>query len=251
MNQSNSFIESLCKDGVTDSDIVLCCIMFGKFFEIIGQLTSQSINVIKRETKYQDIEALIDDLKEFNKVINQNSINEQLKELYKAKVDYSKKKTSYEKAVKSTEEAITKTKLARNDPTLAYEYGVREDIQDRANKSIKDLDNKKHCLQACIEDLNLKKETVVNLMDRNREKTKWAIEEYINLLIETLNTDAKFHDDHFRGIELLSSEKNKHFRNAQRLKEYHTKRNIPLAKLKDLKEKLMSFKSIHNKKVKT
>lgn len=236
---SNTLIESVTKDGVAECDFSACSVMFGKYFQIIGQLISQANSLTQNETKYDEIEALIEDIKEHNKVYSKQIITEKLKELDKLKSLYWKKKRTYKNVIASTEEAITRSSNARADPKMAYDLGTREALEEEANKLMVELENKKHSLKKCINDLNSQKETWIDLINKKKDKTKWAISQYVNLLVNTLTIDIKLLDDHYEGVDLLSSEKIKHFENAQKLKYFQSK-NLPTSKLRDLRLSLSS-----------
>lgn len=105
-DKSHKLINKISEGGNVDSNFSSCAIMFAKFNEIVGQLVAQNYAIYQKETNYHEIEALIDDIREFNKSVNKQSIVEKLRELDKTKTQYIKKKEDYEKAVNFTEEAI-------------------------------------------------------------------------------------------------------------------------------------------------
>lgn len=224
--------------------------MFAKFFEIVGHLVSQNYSTIEKEASYEEIEELVRDLKAFNKEVNKHVVVEKLKELVKLKNSYSKKQAAYEKAIKTTEDALTKLEEVRNDPTLAYELSVKESCEEKANSSLKDLESKKRDLRVWIDRLNAEQHSCSDLISRFKNKTIDSINQYMKLMLNILFEDVTKLTDHFQWVTLLSDEKGKQFNNAQKLKFFHSKKNTPINKLKDLRHSLSSGEADSLKKLK-
>jgi hypothetical protein len=248
--KSFKFIDKISDDGNTTSDFASCSIMFAKFFEIVGHLVSQNYSTIQKEACHEEIEELVLDLKAFNKEINKHVVLEKLKELAKLKNSYVKKQATYEKAIKTTEDALTKLEEVRNDPTLAYELSVKESCEEKANSSLKDLENKKRDLRIWIDRVNAEQHFCADLISSFKRKTIESINQYMNLMLNILLEDVTKLTDHFQWITLLSDEKGKQFNNAQKLKYFHSKKNTPINKLKDLRHSLMSSEADSLKKLK-
>ena len=105
---------------------------------------------------------------------------------------------------------------------------------------LKKLDFKKQALKIWIDNLNSSKSIWIETMNSLKEKTKWSLGEYIDLLLNVLNADATNLKDHYKWIDLLTSEKGKQFENSQSMKHLNNKKNKTITQLKNLKESLES-----------
>lgn len=63
-------------------------------------------------------------------------------------------------------------------------------------------------------------------------------------------TDASNLTDHYKGIDILAGEKGKQFQHAQTLNTFNKKKNIPVTKLRHLRESLASGEANTAKKLK-
>ena len=182
-DKSHKLISKISEQGWNTSDFISWTIMFAKFYEIVGHLIAQNHSVYQKEAKYDKIESLIQEIKDFGVNMNRQTIVERLKELEKLKHQYNKNKISYERAITKTEEAIRKSKDAKKDPKLAYDLTSKELLDEKANESLKKLDLKKENLKNWIENLNNSKTLWNDMMNKLKEQTKWGVGEYISLLL--------------------------------------------------------------------
>lgn len=114
--------------------------------------------------------------------------------------------------------------MQNKDPKLAYDLTTKELLDEKVNELIKKLDVKKQTLKSCVDDLNTTKSTWIDTIHDLREKTKWGIGEYIDLILSVLNAEALNLKDHYKWINLLTSEKGKQFENSQSMKHLNNKK---------------------------
>ncbi|CDW77825.1 gram domain-containing protein [Stylonychia lemnae] len=200
--------------GQDSKDLFTLLLQLSSFFETIGRLFSQNYNDVQVEINSYFNEVY----KTMNDARDCNYATESLKILPKAQLSHQqieKLKTDYEKSSKEAQEVVQKMKSVKQDPDLMYNLSVQQMHEERAQRSVQEMEEKKLKYKNVLQDLNQKNHQFLDVLEKLTKQHGLLVDSAAQSVRKMFETTVNTELIHYDSLNLLAPDKAKNIKNFQ------------------------------------
>jgi len=106
-------------------------------------------------------------------------------------------------------------KSAKQDQTLQYNISLQQNMEDRAQRSIQDLEEKKARYRQGLEELNSKNKVLIDMLEKMTKQHGSLVEVSAHTIRKMVESTVNTEVNHYESLKLLTPEKAKLINNFQ------------------------------------
>ena len=177
-----------------------------QFFEIIGRLFSQNYHNVSFEMCDPVNEAVIVIRAHKDLMLSEKA----LKVLPKAQILHEtseKQKHELEKSRKEMQEALLKMRSFKVDPNLIINVSEKQNVEEKASRAVKDMEDKKIRYNATVESLEGKNKLFIESLETLNKEHQTLIDFTADTVKQLMEQCLRSEMNHFEGLNLITPDK--------------------------------------------